>query len=143
MSQLTEAQTKRSFELSDDPEKSTRDYIETEDKEEEQEYQRAGHGALKLDHAGLPLIPQPTDSPSDVRWDFVYAAGRIADLLLLLQPLNWPRKLKYFIVFQAAVTAFFGTFSLATANPAFAQIALALHIPSKHNAEKASITQLS
>lgn len=37
------------------------------DVEEENEYQQTGHGALKLDPAGLPLIPQPTDSTSDVR----------------------------------------------------------------------------
>ena len=50
----------------DDTEKVSGGHIATEDKEEEQEYQREGHSKLKLDADGLPLIPQPTDSPNDV-----------------------------------------------------------------------------
>ena len=50
----------------EDTEKVSRGYSETEDREEEQEYQREGQGQLKLDADGLPLIPQPTDSPNDV-----------------------------------------------------------------------------
>ena len=33
---------------------------------EENEYQKEAAGALKLDPSGLPLIPQPSDSSSDV-----------------------------------------------------------------------------
>lgn len=58
---------KSGMDYTDDTEKiPNQGYIETEDREEEQEYQREGHGKLKLDGDGLPLIPQPTDSPSDV-----------------------------------------------------------------------------
>lgn len=60
--------SKTALEYADDTEKVSRGYVETEDREEEQEYQREGHGQLKLDAAGLPLIPQPTDSPNDVSW---------------------------------------------------------------------------
>lgn len=63
------------------------------DAEEEQEYQQTGSGPLKLDPQGLPLIPQPTDSPND--------------------PLNWSRRRKYAIVLLSCITAFFGSFQLA------------------------------
>ncbi|KAF7344265.1 MFS general substrate transporter [Mycena venus] len=63
---------------------------------------------LKLDHKGLPLIPQPSDDPED--------------------PLNWSRAQKYLIVCIASLVAFFGTFSHATANPAYAQIGVALGV---------------
>ena len=33
---------------------------------EQNEYQKEAAGALKLDPSGLPLIPQPSDSSSDV-----------------------------------------------------------------------------
>lgn len=56
----------KSTHTSEEPEKGHRDFVDSEDREAEQEYQRAGQGALKLDHHGLPLIPQPTDSPNDV-----------------------------------------------------------------------------
>lgn len=69
----------KSFEYADDTEKVGRTYTETEDREEEQEYQRQGHGQLKLDGEGLPLIPQPTDSPSDVCVDEAHPK-LIADL---------------------------------------------------------------
>ena len=37
------------------------------DAEEKQEYQQGDKSAaLKLDQAGLPLIPQPSDDPGDV-----------------------------------------------------------------------------
>ncbi|KAJ7146602.1 MFS general substrate transporter [Mycena epipterygia] len=64
--------------------------------------------SVKLDHKGLPLIPQPSDDPED--------------------PLNWSRGQKYIIVFIASLVAFFGTFALATSNPAYAQIGLALDV---------------
>lgn len=57
---------KSQADFSEDTEKISRAYTEPEDREEEQEYQREGHGKLKLDQDGLPLIPQPTDSPNDV-----------------------------------------------------------------------------
>ena len=65
------------------------------DPEEDQEYQNTGTGPLKLDPKGLPLIPQPSDSPND--------------------PLNWSRRRKYAIVLLSAITAFFGSFQLAVA----------------------------
>jgi hypothetical protein len=66
MATTFDAHQKPGLDYADDTEKVTRDYAETEDREEEQEYQREGHGQLKLDGQGLPLIPQPTDDPSDV-----------------------------------------------------------------------------
>ncbi|KAJ7511591.1 MFS general substrate transporter [Mycena galericulata] len=63
---------------------------------------------VKLDHKGLPLIPQPSDDPED--------------------PLNWSRPQKYIIVCIVSLVAFFGTFALATSNPAYAQIGLALDV---------------
>ncbi|KAK7063372.1 MFS general substrate transporter [Favolaschia claudopus] len=63
---------------------------------------------VKLDHHGLPLIPQPSDDPED--------------------PLNWSRSQKYIIVAIASLVAFFGTFALASSNPAYAQIGLALDV---------------
>ncbi|KAJ7256593.1 major facilitator superfamily domain-containing protein [Mycena rebaudengoi] len=60
----------------------------------------------KLDHKGLPLILQPSDDPED--------------------PLNWSRRQKYLIVAITSLVAFMGTFALASANPAYAQIGLAL-----------------
>ncbi|KAJ7225197.1 major facilitator superfamily domain-containing protein [Mycena rebaudengoi] len=60
----------------------------------------------KLDHKGLPLIPQPSDDPED--------------------PLNWSRRQNYLIVAITSLVAFMGTFALASANPAYAQIGLAL-----------------
>ncbi|KAJ7463674.1 MFS general substrate transporter [Mycena latifolia] len=63
---------------------------------------------LKLDHKGLPLIPQPSDDPED--------------------PLNWSRGQKYIIVVIVSLVAFFGLFAISTTNPAYAQIALALDV---------------
>ncbi|KAJ6600945.1 MFS general substrate transporter [Mycena vulgaris] len=63
---------------------------------------------LKLDNKGLPLIPQPSDDPED--------------------PLNWSRAQKYLIVAIVSLVAFFGTFALASSNPAYAQIGLALDV---------------
>ncbi|KAJ7075600.1 MFS general substrate transporter [Mycena belliarum] len=63
---------------------------------------------LKLDSKGLPLIPQPSDDPED--------------------PLNWSRAQKFLIVAIVSLVAFFGTFALAVANPAYAQIAQALDV---------------
>ncbi|KAJ7761199.1 MFS general substrate transporter [Mycena maculata] len=64
--------------------------------------------SVKVDHKGLPLIPQPSDDPED--------------------PLNWSRGQKYLIVCIVALVAFFSTFALATSNPAYAQIGLALDV---------------
>ncbi|KAJ7331045.1 MFS general substrate transporter [Mycena albidolilacea] len=63
---------------------------------------------IKLDHKGLPLIPQPSDDPED--------------------PLNWSRGQKYLIVCIVALVSFLGTFALASSNPAYAQIGLALDV---------------
>ncbi|KAJ7067500.1 major facilitator superfamily domain-containing protein [Mycena amicta] len=63
---------------------------------------------LKLDPHGLPLIPQPSDDPED--------------------PLNWSRPQKYIIVCILALVSFFGLFSLSCMNPAYAQVALSLHV---------------
>ncbi|KAF7378204.1 MFS general substrate transporter [Mycena sanguinolenta] len=63
---------------------------------------------LKLDHHGLPLIPQPSDDPED--------------------PLNWSRTQKYIIVCISALIAFLGTFALGSSAPAYAQIGLALGV---------------
>ncbi|KAJ7739364.1 MFS general substrate transporter [Mycena metata] len=64
--------------------------------------------APKLDHKGLPLIPQPSDDPED--------------------PLNWSRGQKYVIVCISAIVAFFSSFALACLNPAYAQVGLALDV---------------
>ncbi|KAJ7800777.1 MFS general substrate transporter [Mycena olivaceomarginata] len=64
--------------------------------------------AVKLDRHGLPLIPQPSDDPED--------------------PLNWSRGQKYIIVCIASLVAFMGGFALASSNPAYAQIGLALGV---------------
>ncbi|KAG9221335.1 hypothetical protein CCMSSC00406_0009975 [Pleurotus cornucopiae] len=53
---------------------------------------------IKLDRSGLPLIPQPTDSPLD--------------------PLNYPNWLKYLILGQISVLAFLVTLNVAMINPA-------------------------
>ncbi|KAJ7794078.1 major facilitator superfamily domain-containing protein [Mycena olivaceomarginata] len=63
---------------------------------------------IKLDHKGLPLIPQPSDDPED--------------------PLTWSRGQKYLIVCIVALVSFLGTFALASSNPAYAQIGLALDV---------------
>ncbi|KAF7428915.1 hypothetical protein PC9H_008151 [Pleurotus ostreatus] len=52
----------------------------------------------KLDSSGLPLIPQPTDSPYD--------------------PLNYPNWLKYLILGQISTLAFLATLNVAIINPA-------------------------
>ncbi|KAF4598858.1 hypothetical protein EYR38_007269 [Pleurotus pulmonarius] len=53
---------------------------------------------IKLDRSGLPLIPQPTDSPLD--------------------PLNYPNWLKYLILGQISILAFLVTLNVAMINPA-------------------------
>jgi hypothetical protein len=53
---------------------------------------------LKLDHHGLPLVPQPTDDPND--------------------PLNWSYTKKYSILAIVSILSFFSTFALAVMNPA-------------------------
>ncbi|KAJ6458914.1 MFS general substrate transporter [Mycena vitilis] len=63
---------------------------------------------VKVDHKGLPLIPQPSEDPED--------------------PLNWSRGEKYIIVAIASFIAFLGTFALASSNPAYAQIGESLGV---------------
>lgn len=59
---------------------------------------RAGSNDIKLDHSGLPLIPQPTASPFD--------------------PLNYPDWLKYTILVEVSFLAFLATLNVAIINPA-------------------------
>ncbi|PNS18452.1 hypothetical protein CAC42_6269 [Sphaceloma murrayae] len=59
--------------------------------------------ALKLDPHGFPLVPQPSDDPSD--------------------PLTWSPHLKLFILFQVSYLAFLGPFTQAVINSAFAPLA--------------------
>ncbi|KAJ7264475.1 MFS general substrate transporter [Mycena haematopus] len=75
---------------------------------EKSSIESSSNEAVKLDHKGLPLIPQPSDDPED--------------------PLNWSRTQKYIIVCISSLVAFLGTFALATSNPAYAQIGLALDV---------------
>jgi hypothetical protein len=56
--------------------------------------------SLKLDHHGLPLVPQPSDDPND--------------------PLNWSYLKKYFILIIVTALSFFSIFSFALMNPACA-----------------------
>ncbi|KAF7347037.1 MFS general substrate transporter [Mycena venus] len=80
----------------------------SEKKSLEAEVESSSSEGVKLDHHGLPLIPQPSDDPED--------------------PLNWGRGQKYIIVAIASLVAFLGTFALASSNPAYAQIGLALDV---------------
>lgn len=57
-----------------------------------------GEHKLKLDHHGMPLVPQPTDDPSD--------------------PLNWSYFEKMSIITMMSIMSFFSTFALAVMNPA-------------------------
>ncbi|KAK6967127.1 MFS general substrate transporter [Favolaschia claudopus] len=63
---------------------------------------------LKLDTTGLPLIPQPSDDPSD--------------------PLNFPQWLKVAILLQVSFLALLGPLNQATVNPAFVPLAAHFHI---------------
>jgi hypothetical protein len=56
--------------------------------------------SLKLDHHGLPLVPQPSDDPND--------------------PLNWSYTKKYFILIILTALSLFSIFSFALINPACA-----------------------
>ncbi|KAF8058748.1 MFS general substrate transporter [Lyophyllum atratum] len=53
---------------------------------------------LKVDHTGLPLLPQPTTSPYD--------------------PLNYPNWLRYTILAQVSLLAFISNLNVAIINPA-------------------------
>ncbi|KAF9463619.1 major facilitator superfamily domain-containing protein [Collybia nuda] len=64
---------------------------------------------LKLDHVGLPLLPQPTTSPFD--------------------PLNYPNWLKYALLLQVSFLAFLATFNVAIINPAVVPLAAEFGIP--------------
>ncbi|KAF8519537.1 MFS general substrate transporter [Gautieria morchelliformis] len=59
--------------------------------------------SLKLDTNGLPLIPQPSDDPAD--------------------PLNWPLKLKIFVLVQVSFLAALGTMNASVINPAYVPMA--------------------
>ncbi|MCJ1393748.1 hypothetical protein MMC18_006624 [Xylographa bjoerkii] len=63
---------------------------------------------LKLDPHGFPLRPQPSDDPLD--------------------PLNWNRWLKFWVLFQVSFLAFIGLFSQALINSAFVPLSQSLHI---------------
>ncbi|KAF8190802.1 major facilitator superfamily domain-containing protein [Pholiota molesta] len=58
---------------------------------------------VKLDSSGLPLIPQPTNLPTD--------------------PLNYPNWLKYTILAQVSLLAFLATLNVAIVNPAVVELA--------------------
>ncbi|KAF4620386.1 hypothetical protein D9613_000961 [Agrocybe pediades] len=58
---------------------------------------------VKLDGNGLPLIPQPSDSPLD--------------------PLNYPNWIKYAILLQVSFLAFLATLNVAIINPAVVPLA--------------------
>ncbi|KAJ7590079.1 MFS general substrate transporter [Mycena floridula] len=63
--------------------------------------------ALKLDKHGLPLIPQPSNDPSD--------------------PLNWPQWLKVAILLQVSALALLGPLNQAVINPAYVPLAAHFH----------------
>ncbi|KAJ7902556.1 MFS general substrate transporter [Mycena olivaceomarginata] len=63
---------------------------------------------LKLDKTGLPLVPQPSDDPSD--------------------PLNFPQWLKIAILLQVSFLALLGPLNQATINPAFVPLAAHFHV---------------
>ncbi|KAL9073421.1 MAG: hypothetical protein Q9157_004755 [Trypethelium eluteriae] len=63
---------------------------------------------LKLDRHGLPLVPQPTDHPSD--------------------PLNWPYYRKAYIALLVSLFSFTSQLTSALPNPAFNVIAASLGI---------------
>ncbi|KAF7312921.1 MFS general substrate transporter [Mycena kentingensis (nom. inval.)] len=63
---------------------------------------------LKLDHHGLPLVPQPSDDPED--------------------PLNYSRAQKYLIVCIVSLVSFFGLVNLSMMNHPYAQVGLALGV---------------
>ncbi|KJA28812.1 hypothetical protein HYPSUDRAFT_211467 [Hypholoma sublateritium FD-334 SS-4] len=69
----------------------------------------SGPSAIKLDGGGLPLIPQPTNSPTD--------------------PLNYPNWLKYAILGQVSLLAFVSTLNVAIINPAVVPLAKEFDIP--------------
>lgn len=64
-------------------------------------------GYPKLDKHGLPLIPQPSDDPSD--------------------PLNWPQWLKIAILLQVSAVALIGPLNQAVINPAYVPLAAKFH----------------
>ncbi|KAK7719448.1 hypothetical protein SLS63_010086 [Diaporthe eres] len=63
---------------------------------------------LKLDTHGLPLRPQPSNDTRD--------------------PLNWPFKLKLWVLFQVSYLAFLGPFTQAVINSAFVPVSKSFHI---------------
>nr|GAT57741.1 MFS general substrate transporter [Mycena chlorophos] len=64
--------------------------------------------SVKLDKHGLPLIPQPSNDPSD--------------------PLNWPQFLKIAILLQVSWLAGLGPLNQAMINPAFVPLAAHFHV---------------
>ena len=63
---------------------------------------------LKLDRNGIPLAPQPTDSPAD--------------------PLNWPRWQKVYVALLVALLGCVSQLGSALINPAFVQMSKDLHV---------------
>lgn len=63
---------------------------------------------LKLDKYGVPLVPQPSDSPDD--------------------PLNWPYWTKVYNAVLVSTLAFLGQMGAALISPAFVPMAKELHV---------------
>ena len=62
---------------------------------------------LKLDHFGLPLVPQPSQWKDD--------------------PLNWPSWLKWAVLVQVSFMAFLGPFNAAVVNPSLVLLSKGFH----------------
>ena len=87
-------------------------------------------GALKLDSGGLPLIPQPTTSPSDplnypnVRVNLLWNQS-MKSSLKIHHTTKW---LKYFILGQVSLLAALATLGVAVINPAVVPLAKEFNI---------------
>lgn len=73
-----------------------------------EEVELATKPTLKLDKHGLPLAPQPNNSPAD--------------------PLNWPYWQKLYIVLLVSLLSFIAQVSGSMYNPALQLIAKSLHV---------------
>ncbi|TAQ85188.1 hypothetical protein B7494_g6488 [Chlorociboria aeruginascens] len=69
---------------------------------------RSRPGTLKLDHRGLPLVPQPSRFMDD--------------------PLNWPPALKWAVLIQVGIMAFLGPYNSALINPSLVLLSESLEI---------------
>lgn len=76
--------------------------------EQLEEIELATKPGLKIDKHGLPLAPQPSDSPAD--------------------PLNWPYWQKLYIVLLVSFLSFIAQVSGSMYNPALQLIAKSLHV---------------